>query len=251
MLFSSLLRNCNRPATAVRRRTQKSPSQWAAFRPRLEALEDRWQPSDLPYPVASTVSELVADINYANNTGGTFTINLNPANDFELYTYLPVVGSSKAVDLTIIGNGGTIERVGSQSFNLVSVAAGASLTLDNVTLQNGYVASGLGGAIYNSGTLTIRDSTLSGNHVSGRSAGGAILNNGTLAVIGSTFTANYADGGHGGAIYNGGVVTVSDSRFFGNWVSPGYTGRRLRRRHLQRSQRHGDGPKRQQHHWEL
>ena len=182
-------------------------------------------PSGLPYPTAATVSELVADINYANDTGGAFTINLNPSNDFELSTYLPVVGGgSKPVDLTILGNGGTIERVGSQSHNLVSVAAGASLTLDDVTLQGGYAATFGGGAIYNGGTLTVRDSTLSGNHVSGRSFGGAILNSGTLTVIGSTFIANTADGGNGGAIYNGGgVVTVSDSRFFGNWARPGAT----------------------------
>jgi hypothetical protein len=227
MLYSSSLRNWKYPTPAARLRTRTSPRERAAFRPQLEALEGRTLLA-LPYPVASTVSELVADINYANNTGGAFTINLNPSNDFELSTYLPVVGGGgKAVDLTILGNGGAIERVSLQSHNLVSVAAGASLTLDDVTLQGGYVASGLGGAIYNGGTLTVRDSTLSGNHVSGSSAGGAIFNNaGTVTVSGSTFTANYADGGHGGAIYNGGgVVTVSDSRFFGNWARTGaYTG---------------------------
>jgi hypothetical protein len=30
----------------------------------------------LPYPTASTVSQLIADIHYANTAGGTFTINL-------------------------------------------------------------------------------------------------------------------------------------------------------------------------------
>ena len=205
---------------------RRSLRQRASFCPQLEALEGRRLLTVLPYPTAATVSELVADIDYANNTGGAFTINLNPSNDFELSTYLPVVGGGgKAVDLTILGNGGTIERISSQSYNLVSVAPGASLTLDDVTLQGGYVANYGGGAIYNAGTLTVRDSTLSGNHVTGLSSGGAILNaGGTVTVIGSTFSANYADGGHGGAIYNGGgVVTVSDSRFFGNWVSPGYT----------------------------
>jgi uncharacterized protein (TIGR03118 family) len=45
MLFSSWLRNGNRPAPAARRRTQPSLRQRASCRPRLEALEDRLTPS--------------------------------------------------------------------------------------------------------------------------------------------------------------------------------------------------------------
>ncbi len=45
MLFSSWLRNRKRSEPAVRRRRQASPRQWASFRPRLEALEDRLTPS--------------------------------------------------------------------------------------------------------------------------------------------------------------------------------------------------------------
>ena len=74
----------------------------------------------LPYATASTVSQLIADINYANSAGGAITIRLAPGATFDLKSAdnttdggngLPVIGGTKAVDLTIIGNGATIERI--------------------------------------------------------------------------------------------------------------------------------------------
>jgi hypothetical protein len=58
----------------------------------------------------------------------------------------------------------------------------------------------------NRGTLTVSDSTLSGN------PGGGISNSGTLTVTGSTLSGN---SGYGG-IYNTGMLTVSNSTLSGN-----------------------------------
>src|SRR5262245_46235807 len=67
----------------------------------------------LPYPTASTVNQLIADINYANSVGGAITINLAPGTTFDLTTAnnstdgnngFPVIGGTTAVNLTIIGN---------------------------------------------------------------------------------------------------------------------------------------------------
>ena len=106
----------------------------------------------LPYATASSVSQLIADINYANNAGGAITINLAPGATFDLTSAnnttdggngLPVIGGTKAVALTIIGNGDTIKRIAVISrryytiqnpFRLFEVTSGASLTLDHVTL---------------------------------------------------------------------------------------------------------------------
>ena len=72
------------------------------------------------YPTASTVSQLIADINYANSVGGAITINLAPGATFVLTSAnnptdggngLPVIGGTKAVALTIMGNGDAIERI--------------------------------------------------------------------------------------------------------------------------------------------
>jgi hypothetical protein len=229
MSVSSWLRHWKRSAPAPHRRTPTSLRSGGSFRPRLEALEDRCLPSGLPYPIVATVSQLIADINYADTTGGAFTINLTPHSTFDLKSVnnttdgpngLPVIGGTKPVDLTILGNGDTIERVSvttkthhgsTDYFRLFDVAPGASLTVDHVTLQGG---SGSGGAIYNRGTLkVINGSILSGN------SGGGISNNtgGTVAVSNSTLSNNSGSG-----ISNtGGMVTVSYSTLSGNYALEG------------------------------
>jgi hypothetical protein len=98
-----------------------------------------------------------------------------------------------------------------------------------------------GGAILNSGTLTLRNCTLSNNAAGDGGdgdffdangpggGGGAITSSGTLLLINSTLSNNksggpgsggYASGlsgaGDGGAIYNTGTLTVSATRFSNN-----------------------------------
>ena len=176
------------------------------------------------YATVTNVTQLIADINYANTSGGTFTINLQPNTTF--VGGLPVIGGTKTVNLTIIGNGDTID--GANQSRLFVVNPGSSLTLDQVTLQNGYVYANYGGAIYNSGMLTISNCTLSANTSVDRSdylsslrgVGGAIYNSGgTVIIDNSILSDNLSTGANpmGGAIYNAsGTVTVSNSTFTNN-----------------------------------
>ena len=205
----------------------------------------------LPYPTASTVSQLIADINYANSAGGAIIIALAPGATFDLRSAnnptdggngLPVIGGTKAVNLTIIGNGATIKRTAvidrnyivKNPFRLFDVAAGSLLTLDRITLKGGGAASGGGilnrgilniingsilsensqQAIYNSGgTVTISNSTLSRNS---SGDGGGIHNNGGTVTISHSVLSNGALY-YGGSIYNnGGTVAVSDCDVSGN-----------------------------------
>jgi hypothetical protein len=230
MLFSSWLRNGKRSALAAPRRLQISTRQRAGFRPRFESLEDRkfLSASGLPYPTAATVSQLTADINYADTTGGAFTVNLQPSTTFALTTSgLPVVGGAKPVDLTILGNGDTIdglERGYQSTGGVFNVAAGASLTLDHVTLQGGF-AKYDGGAIYNNGgTVAINNSILRNNSAAGSDGagggGGAIDNErGTVTVSNSTLSNN--SGLYGGDIYNLGTVAISNSVLSNNTARRG------------------------------
>jgi hypothetical protein len=71
-----------------------------------------------------------------------------------------------------------------------------------------------GGGIYNSGTLTVANSTFSGNSVIFE-RGGAIANGGMLIVINSTFSENKAISG-GGGITNGATLMVTNSTFSRN-----------------------------------
>jgi hypothetical protein len=81
----------------------------------------------------------------------------------------------------------------------------------------------LGGGIANNGTLTITDSTITGNTVTGNATfvplGGGIANNGTLTITDSTITGNTASGGIGGGIE--GVATIGATIVAGNTASSG------------------------------
>jgi hypothetical protein len=185
------------------------------------------------------VSDLIADINAANASGGTNTITLtaptsNPYvltavdNTNDGATGLPVIARKDT--LTIIGNGDTIERstaLGTPAFRLLDVAGGASLTLENLTLQNGLAfGSGIsaeGGGIYNQGTLVLDGATVQQNQALGSNganatskkaatsgqdaAGGGIWSKGSLTLEnGAQVLNNLAQGGNAG---QGGQVSCS------------------------------------------
>jgi hypothetical protein len=185
----------------------------------LEQLEDRTALSNFN---AATVSHLIADINAANKAGGTNTITLAQKTTFTLTQMdnntdggngLPVIAAND--NLTIVGNIDTIQRrSNSDAFRLFDVASGASLTLINLTLQNGLTSNApnisnanAGGGILNNGTLSVSGCTLSGNSADG--AGGGICNVGSLTLSGCTLSQNSA--GQGGAIWNDGTATVQTS----------------------------------------
>gem|GEM_PF-5589641 len=100
---------------------------------------------------------------------------------------------------------------------LFDLPDGGTLTLEDLTIQNG--AADYGGGVYNyGGNLTLNDCTLSGNYA--YDGGGVALSNGRATISGCTFQGNYA--GYGGGIdSNGGNVTLTDSTLSGNYASVG------------------------------
>src|SRR5207245_10320449 len=83
------------------------------------------------------------------------------------------------------------------------VNAGVTLSLSDLTLSGGQT-DGLGGAIFNRGTLSTLRVTFTGNKH-------GIVNFGTLSATDSTFADNRGDG-----IYNSGKLSVSGSLFARN-----------------------------------
>ena len=96
----------------------------------------------------------------------------------------------------IYNNGGTV-NVSDSTFS------------GNYTENPNYI--GYGGGIANSGTLTVNNSTFTGNSTNN---GGGIYNSGTLLVSNSTFSSNSA--AYGGGIHNYGTITAESSTFSGN-----------------------------------
>jgi predicted outer membrane repeat protein len=251
MWFSSWLGKRHRSAPSGR--SLASPRRRSSYRPRLEALEDRWLPSQIGLTVTSLADSgpgtlraaiLAAD---AGSPSDKFTIGFAVTGTIALQSPLPDLNNTIAIQ----GPGAsslTLERAAGFSFAsaIVTVDEFQAATLSGLTIANGNASFGggifnaaygaltvtgctlsgnaasFGGGIYNAGTLTVTDSCVSGNTAE---RGGGIFNVGPLTVDRSIVSGNTATGfdfggfhylGEGGGILNDGIMTVSDSTLCGN-----------------------------------
>jgi (2Fe-2S) ferredoxin len=134
--------------------------------------------------------------------------------------------------ITIEGNGAIIARqANTPTFGLIAVRrSSGDLTLQTVTLRGGSsfgglsnlgtlsiknsIISGNSGGVSNGGTLAIESSTISGNTAPG------VFNFGTLTIKNSTISGNTAS--HGAGVYNqGGAATIENSTISGNRANVG------------------------------
>lgn len=92
--------------------------------------------------------------------------------------------------------------------------------VDSVFRENALTsdAGNGGGAVYNSGTMNIRNSQFFSNSAEG-SNGGAVANTQTMDISDSVFKNNSAD--KGGAIYNTGTLTITGGEFADNLGTTG------------------------------
>ncbi len=87
------------------------------------------------------------------------------------------------------------------------------VTLSKLTISKGHSGGGNGGGISNNGTLTISDSTISGNYAAN---GGGVYNAGTLTINNSTISGNSCKQGGGGINNAGKILTINNSTLSGN-----------------------------------
>jgi hypothetical protein len=208
----------------------------AAYSRRLEllGLEDRITPSNSPIIVTTTAASgtgsLDAAITQANTTPGDDQISFNltgtsPYTITLASAALPTITGGAAGTLTINGLGATSltisgnNGIGNRNFNIFNIAGGGNLTISGVTVSGAQKTSGNGGAFNNAGTLTVTNSTISGN--SAIFGSGIYNSGGTLTVTNSTISGNFTSssfGGGGGGIANSGsgIVTVTNSTLSGN-----------------------------------
>jgi hypothetical protein len=211
--------------------TRISRRKAASFRPFIETLEHRNLLStfmvdrltdlgegsglsgDLRYCIAHAADG--EDITFGD--GVTGTINLTGA--------LPNLTHSIRID----GPGAellTVRRDTGGDYRIFTVGSGTTVTIAGLTIANGRVIEPLarGGGIYNGGTLTVSNSTVSSNGTDAFSDayGGGIFNAGTLTVDNSTLSNNSsrANGDYnsafGGGIFNTGALIVSNSTLSSN-----------------------------------
>lgn len=179
-------------------------------------------------------------INAANALGGSHTINFGPmvllptgVTEFRLNTPLPDINC----DLTITGPGADKLMISGplQGGRIFKINASRTVTITGLWLTQGKVEgassqNAIGGAIYNAGSLTVRDMFFSQNQAKGGAGtkgsdgaaqagtggadglGGAIYSDGTqLTVERCCFHDNSALGGIGGAGGNDGGAGIAGS----------------------------------------
>lgn len=210
-----------------------------------------------------TPVDFILNLNTANANGEADVFELNG----QTFTFAGSNNSTQGpnalptIKSVITIQNGTIERsdATANNFRLLMVEQFGNLTLSEVTLRNGQTdlkdnvnstAEGSGGAVLNEGTLTINNSTISGNTASYYGGGLFNRNNGTATLTNSTVsnnnaykgggfsnssssnitlmastvsgnTAQSSNDGYGGGIQNNGNLTLTNSTVSGNSADGG------------------------------
>jgi hypothetical protein len=230
------------PQTVSRRRPAR---QRPRARLSLEALEDRTVPSTFVVDRLTDTGAgegLAGDLRYclgqANANPGDDSITFSVTGTINLTGALPSLSSN--IDLEGPGASSlTVRRDTGGSYRIFTVDSGATVVLSGLSITNGYVSSSdAGGGIYNSGTLTLNNATVSGNtayssYDDGWGAyayGGGLYNSGMLTLNNATVSDNaaetyaYRGEAFGGGIYNSynSTVTLNNSIVSGNTAYSSY-----------------------------
>jgi hypothetical protein len=153
---------------------------------------------------------LAATITISANTtidGSEENVTISGGNAVKIFD-VPIGVKVHLLKLTI-ANGFSLVDDGGISNEGTLTVTNSTFSGNDCRLARGICASGIG----NEGTLTVTNSTFPGNGVT------AIANFGTLTVTNSTFSGN--GGFAGGGIFNVGTLTVTNSTFSGNRVGGG------------------------------
>jgi predicted outer membrane repeat protein len=181
-----------------------------------------------------SLRQAIIDANAKSNAdtiilpAGTYTLTRPGSGEYQCLTGdLDILAP-----LTINGAGAGSTVIDANGLDRAIDVHSCTVTLSGMTVRGGsasYVAGqssflGEGGAIFNSGTLTVTNCVISGNYAS--IGGGGIYNAGTLTVNNNSVLSGNSSSKRGGGIYNyggsGGTVTVSNnSTLSGNHAAEG------------------------------
>ena len=164
-----------------------------------------------------------AALDVALTGGGVVDFDCGPAPHTIVITGTKTISNNTQID-----GGGLVTISGDNLIQLFTVDSSINFEITGLTLADGYISGGNGGAILiNSGaTVTISTSTLDHNNTLNGYGGAIYVDAGTLNISDSTFSNNSADVDAigslalgGGAIQNNdGTVTITGSTFTDNSV---------------------------------
>jgi hypothetical protein len=171
------------------------------------------------------VGSLRAAINQANTAAGADVINFTGSIFKDAIPDQITLTSGQLTissDITITGTGASKLSISGNNNSRVFGITSGNVTISGLLITQGNASGNSGGGISNSGTLTLKNSTISGNTAG---FGGGIANFGTLTLNNSTVSGNTAGGRNfssGGGIENSfGTLTLNNSTVSGNTATNG------------------------------
>ena len=132
---------------------------------------------------------------------------------------------SGADPVTISGGPGGVTIDGNNAYRVFDITTGPGVSIDHLTIQHGKVTNSDGAGIRcQTGTLTVSDSTITGNTAQSGNGGGMVV----YAICSATLTNSIMSGNFatyvGGGIKNEGSLTITQSAISDNTVDPGSGG---------------------------
>jgi hypothetical protein len=213
-----LLTGLDRPMVSAKARRRR----WAqpSHLPGIMALEDRILLSALSVTNArddGSNGSLRWAVDQANSLVGADTITFDPSVFATSQTIPLTAGQLELKDVattTITGPGADLLSIsGNYASRVFQVNTGAMADLSSLTIMEGNDVNG--GGVFNSGTVTMTNVTVSGNvalYAGGN--GGGVFNSGTVTMTNVTVSGNTAF--DGGGIFNIGSVTMAHAWVTGN-----------------------------------
>jgi uncharacterized repeat protein (TIGR01451 family) len=132
--------------------------------------------------------------------------------DLDIRDDVTIRGAGARGTVIVGGAGSVSDRV----FDVLS--ADVSLDLSGVTLRDGFARDSQGGGIRSVGSLTLTDTTLSGNAATDRGGGIYQRSSGLLSAARITISGNFARDG-GGIYLEGGSLTLLNSTLSSNFAN--------------------------------
>ncbi len=216
MVFSAL-RGWRALLSRVARRGRRRPGRRPrSFRPRLEPLEERWALSTVT-TAADVVDPGDGVLSLREAIGGAAsgeTIDFAPGLAGQTIT---LTGGELVIDkdLTIAGPGADQLTISGNNAGRVFFVAAGTVAISGLTISGGQAIDNGGGILVGAGsTVEIRDSTIA-NNSAGFSGGGLRNDEGTVTVINSTISGNSAPFS-GGISNNNGPLTLINTTVSGN-----------------------------------
>jgi hypothetical protein len=206
----NLLKNLfglSEPGIARKRQAAPRPAarRLRPFRPRLQVLEDRCVPTTMVANLKGSAAFLGSLPWAVANAPSGDTIQFAPSLNGGVIPLTNLLDISKS--LTIDGAGSGITVSGGGMNRVFQIDAGINVVINGLKITGGEAPAFVpGGGIYNFGSLTLSNSTVTGN-VAVSGGGIANANTGTMIMSGDTVNNNLSDS-DGAGISNSGKLTI-------------------------------------------